>query len=165
MALIKLPDLNLRQRLAERMAQQLITAETEASISRIPEPIGSFGYDAWGYNEVSFKLALGDESPSADHIGGVIGCEETMPSLYGIKPLSRLLGTPYALISLPLPRAVSSLLNWNAFFPPYLINYFRYPVILDGRLFVSTFGWKPRRGFNDIFTYYRNQKLPASVES
>ncbi len=148
MAPIKLSDLNLRQRLAERMAQQLITPEIEASISRIPGPIGSFGYDAWGYNEDSFKLALGDESPSADHIGGVIGCEETMPSLHDIKPLSRLLGIPYALISLPLPHAVSNLLNWNAFFSPYLINYFRYPVILDGRLFVSTFGWKPCRWFN-----------------
>jgi UDP-glucose 4-epimerase len=58
-----------------------------------------------------------------------------------------------------LPRAISRMLNWNAFFPPYLINYFKYPVILDGRLFCETFGWKPRRTLNDIFGYYRKQKL------
>ncbi|MGQ0621792.1 MAG: SDR family oxidoreductase [Panacagrimonas sp.] len=57
-----------------------------------------------------------------------------------------------------LPRMWSSLLNWNAFFPPYLINYFKYPVIIDGRLFRDTFGWKPRRSLNDIFGYYRKQK-------
>jgi UDP-glucose 4-epimerase len=61
-----------------------------------------------------------------------------------------------------LPKAISSLLNWNAFFPPYLINYFKYPVILDGALFRETFGWKPRRNLNDIFSYYRKGKLPAS---
>jgi UDP-glucose 4-epimerase len=52
-------------------------------------------------------------------------------------------------------------LNWNAFFPPYLINYFKYPVILDGKLFRDTFGWKPKRNLNDIFSYYRKQKLVA----
>lgn len=58
-----------------------------------------------------------------------------------------------------VPKFMSSLLNWGAFFPPYLINYFKYPVILDGRLFVETFGWKPKRNLNDIFTYYRKTKL------
>ncbi len=58
-----------------------------------------------------------------------------------------------------LPRAISRALNWNAFFPPYLINYFKYPVILDGRLFREAFGWKPRRNLNDIFSYYRKSKL------
>ena len=57
---------------------------------------------------------------------------------------------------------MSSLLNWGAFFPPYLINYFKYPVILDGRLFNETFGWKPKRNLNDIFTYYRKTKLSSS---
>lgn len=57
-----------------------------------------------------------------------------------------------------LPRMWSSLLNWNTFFPPYLINYFKYPVIIDGRLFRQTFGWTPRRSLNDIFSYYRKQK-------
>ena len=63
MAPIKLSDLNLRQRLAERMAQQLITPEIEASISRIPGPIGSFGYDVWGYNEGSFTYYRNQKLP------------------------------------------------------------------------------------------------------
>ena len=61
-----------------------------------------------------------------------------------------------------IPKIMSSLLNWGAFFPPYLINYFKYPVILDGKLFQETFGWKPKRNLNDIFTYYRKTKLASA---
>jgi UDP-glucose 4-epimerase len=61
-----------------------------------------------------------------------------------------------------LPRAISSLFNWNAFFPPYLISYFKYPVIIDGRLFRETFGWKPKRNLNDIFALYRKAKALAA---
>ena len=61
-----------------------------------------------------------------------------------------------------VPRMVSNALNWNAFFPPYLINYFKYPVIIDGRLFRETFDWKPKRNLNDIFSYYRKTKLLAA---
>lgn len=69
--------------------------------------------------------------------------------------------TPVPIPSIPptLPRLLSNALNWNAFFPPYLINYFKYPVILDGRLFRETFDWKPKRNLNDIFSYYRKKKL------
>ncbi len=65
------------------------------------------------------------------------------------------------LLSIPpvLPKLISGLLNWNAFFPPYLINYFKYPVIIDGKLFRETFDWKPKRNLNDIFSYYRKNKL------
>jgi UDP-glucose 4-epimerase len=63
-----------------------------------------------------------------------------------------------------LPKAISGALNWNAFFPPYLINYFKYPVIIDGQLFQRTFGWRPHRNLNDIFSYYRKQKLAAVIQ-
>lgn len=68
------------------------------------------------------------------------------------------------ILSIPpaLPKMVSNLLNWNAFFPPYLINYFKYPVILEGRLFRETFGFKPKRNLNDIFSYYRKNKIIAA---
>ncbi|EIT68922.1 MULTISPECIES: SDR family oxidoreductase [Hydrocarboniphaga] len=62
-----------------------------------------------------------------------------------------------------VPRLLSNLLNWNAFFPAYLISYFKYPVVLDGRLFRETFGWKPKRTPNDIFSYYRKQKAILSL--
>lgn len=63
-----------------------------------------------------------------------------------------------------LPKIVAGALNWNAFFPPYLINYFKYPVILEGRLFRESFAWKPRRNLNDIFSYYRKQKLTIATQ-
>ena len=56
-----------------------------------------------------------------------------------------------------LPLSISKLMRSRAF-PSYLINYFKYPVIIDGSLFKQTFGFKPKRGFNDIFSYYRKQK-------
>ncbi|PTU30391.1 NAD-dependent epimerase [Stenotrophobium rhamnosiphilum] len=66
---------------------------------------------------------------------------------------------PLASIPPVLPKLISTILNWNAFFPPYLINYFKYPVIIDGKLFRETFDWKPKRNLNDIFSYYRKNKL------
>ena len=67
-------------------------------------------------------------------------------------------------LSIPpaVPRLVSNLLNWNAFFPPYLINYFKYPVIIEGKHFRETFKWLPKRNLNDIFSYYRKNKLLAA---
>ena len=35
---------------------------------------------------------------------------------------------------------------------------------LDGRLFRETFGWKPRRSFHDIFSYYRKSKMAVADE-
>ena len=68
------------------------------------------------------------------------------------------------LLSIPpvLPKLISGMLNWNAFFPPYLINYFKYPVIIDGKLFREPIDWKPRRNLNDIFSNYRKNMLVAA---
>lgn len=43
----------------QRIASALVTPEIEALVASIPKPIGSFGYDPWGYNEDTFKLGLG----------------------------------------------------------------------------------------------------------
>jgi 1-acyl-sn-glycerol-3-phosphate acyltransferase len=43
----------------EALYRQFVTPELEALFARIPKPVGSFGYDPWGYNENSAKLALG----------------------------------------------------------------------------------------------------------
>ncbi len=56
-----------------------------------------------------------------------------------------------------LTESISKYLQWKSF-PPYLINYFKYPVIIDGRLFAKTFGFKPKKSLQDIFTYYKSLK-------
>jgi UDP-glucose 4-epimerase len=56
-----------------------------------------------------------------------------------------------------LPQKVSRLLNWKAF-PSYLVNYYKYPVVIDGRSFSEKFGFEPLRTLDDIFSYYRDKK-------
>ncbi len=56
-----------------------------------------------------------------------------------------------------LPKRISKSLGWKGW-PAYLINYYKYPVIIDGSLFRDTFGFKPRRSLQDIFAHYREKK-------
>ncbi|MBI9074024.1 MAG: acyltransferase family protein [Desulfatibacillum sp.] len=44
---------------------------------------------------------------------GVVGCEETMPSLANIKPLANLLGLPYVPIAIPFPLPSKVYLNFG----------------------------------------------------
>ena len=44
---------------SEAWYRRVVTPEIEALIERMPKPVGSFGYDAWGYHEDSAKLGLG----------------------------------------------------------------------------------------------------------
>ena len=103
----------------------------------------------------------------------VAALEQDKPGIYNVAPEDwvpfqeavRLCGCralPLPAIPPAVPRALSQLMNWNAFFPPYLINYFKYPVIIDGRHFRETFDWTPKRNLNDIFSYYRKTKLLAA---
>jgi len=59
-----------------------------------------------------------------------------------------------------VPRALASLLSvvGGMPFPSYLVNYFKYPVIIDGSLFAREFGFKAQRTLQDIFDYYRREK-------
>ena len=45
--------------LKEKALAHLVTPEIEHLVASIPKPVGSFGYDPWGYNEDQFKAALG----------------------------------------------------------------------------------------------------------
>jgi UDP-glucose 4-epimerase len=56
-----------------------------------------------------------------------------------------------------LPHRISRTMGWKGW-PPYLINYYKYPVILDGGLFKKTFNFKTRRSLDDIFSHYREKK-------
>ncbi|MDR3417897.1 MAG: lysophospholipid acyltransferase family protein [Nevskia sp.] len=53
--MLRLDQLHLR----ERALAYLVTPEIEHLVASIPKPVGSFGYDPWGYNEDRFKVALG----------------------------------------------------------------------------------------------------------
>lgn len=98
--------------------------------------------------------------------------EQNRPGIYNVAPEDWVpfqeAVTQCGCVALPipsvppmLPKMISGALNWNAFFPAYLINYFKYPVILDGSLFRETFGWVPQRSLNEIFGYYRDSKRGA----
>lgn len=51
----------------EEILQRLITPEIEAAVAKIPKPVGSFGFDAWGYNEDQFKVGLAGAKWLYDH--------------------------------------------------------------------------------------------------
>lgn len=43
----------------EELFKRVVTPEIEAWVAKSPKPVGSFGYDPWGYNENSAKVGLG----------------------------------------------------------------------------------------------------------
>jgi UDP-glucose 4-epimerase len=68
-------------------------------------------------------------------------------------------GTPIPVPSIPpiLPKMIAKILSLKSF-PPYLLNYFKYPVVIDGREFENTFGFKPKHSLKEIFSSYKNFK-------
>lgn len=62
----------------------------------------------------------------------------------------------------PVPGQASLALNVAlsrmAGLSPHLINYFKYPVLLDGRLFAGRFGWRPQHRAEEALAYYRRRK-------
>ncbi|MDX1634500.1 MAG: SDR family oxidoreductase [Marinobacter sp.] len=58
-----------------------------------------------------------------------------------------------------LPKLILKTLNMKSF-PPYLMSFFKYPVVIDGRSFSRTFGFKPKRSLKEIFRFYRENKKP-----
>jgi len=91
------------------------------------------------------------------------------PGIYNVAPAD---WVPYTTAlracgcaSLPLPSMPRSLtkslvkrLNLKAF-PSYLLNYYQFPVTLDGSLFQQTFQFEPKQSSPEIFDYYRNLKI------
>ena len=58
---MKLPGLrSIREfNLRDAVYRQLMTPETEEVLERIAKPVGTFGYDAWGYDESKVRLGVG----------------------------------------------------------------------------------------------------------
>jgi len=56
-----------------------------------------------------------------------------------------------------LPRTITSVLNLKMF-PSYLVNYFKYPVVINGENFNKAFGFKAKIPLKEIFRTYRELK-------
>lgn len=69
------PTMNLRESLKvlspdalkESLLSRVVTPEIDAWMARMPKPVGSFGYDPWGYNESQAKVGLGIAKLLYDH--------------------------------------------------------------------------------------------------
>jgi UDP-glucose 4-epimerase len=64
---------------------------------------------------------------------------------------------PIPSVPADVPKTISRLLGWKSF-PLYLVNYFKFPVVIDGTLFRNTFGFAPRYSLEETFAHYREQK-------
>ncbi|TGN41535.1 SDR family oxidoreductase [Marinobacter confluentis] len=59
-----------------------------------------------------------------------------------------------------VPKVLLDTLKLRSF-PSYLMAFFKYPVVIDGRAFAREFGFQPRRPLKEIFRYYRDNKKPV----
>ncbi len=59
-----------------------------------------------------------------------------------------------------VPKAIARILNLRSF-PSFLMAFFKYPVVIDGRAFAREFGFQPKRPLKEIFRYYRDNKKPV----
>ncbi|MEM7082521.1 MAG: SDR family oxidoreductase [Pseudomonadota bacterium] len=95
--------------------------------------------------------------------------EKNVPGIYNVAPkewsdyaavLKEAGCRPLYLPSIPpvLPQTISRFMRWKAF-PAFLINYFKYSVIIDGSSFEKTFGYTPEYSLEDILAHYRESKV------
>lgn len=61
-----------------------------------------------------------------------------------------------------IPKILAGVLGRYAF-PIYLVDFFKYPVVIDGGKFARGFDFAPHYGYNEIFAYYRSHKGLVSL--
>ncbi|MGB1477982.1 MAG: SDR family oxidoreductase [Marinobacter salsuginis] len=59
-----------------------------------------------------------------------------------------------------VPKMILGTLKLKSF-PSYLMAFFKYPVVIDGRAFAKEFGFEPKRPLKEIFRFYRENKRPV----
>jgi UDP-glucose 4-epimerase len=117
----------------------------------------------WGFSPLMQFIHIDDMRDAI-----CLAFEKNIPGLYNVAPSDYIAfqdavkqsgSQPFPIPSIPpaLTEATSKFLNWDTF-PPFLINYYKFPVIIDGSLFERTFDYKPKKSLTDIFNYYRGIK-------
>jgi len=117
----------------------------------------------WGFSPLMQFIHIDDMRDAI-----VLAYEKNVPGIYNVAPddyisLKKAIEesdcTKMHIPSIPpaLPERISKMMKWKSF-PVHLINYFKYPVIIDGSLFERTFGFKAKKSLTDIFRYYRSLK-------
>jgi len=105
----------------------------------------------------------------------VLAFEKNRPGIYNVAPADWI---PYqeavaecGCVRLPLPpvpeflpKRITKLMGTRAF-PSALIDYFKYPVIINGSLFEKTFDFKPRHSLAMIFDSCRQEKDYQKLKS
>jgi UDP-glucose 4-epimerase len=95
------------------------------------------------------------------------------PGIYNVAPnewmsyqdvlaASGCIGLPVPSVPANVPAMISRLLKWKAF-PSYLVNYLKYPVLIDGARFESTFNFRCERKLDEILEYYRRRKQASGA--
>jgi UDP-glucose 4-epimerase len=82
--------------------------------------------------------------------------EECMP-LVGVLSSCGCIPVPLPSVPSLVPRALASTMKLK-YFPAHLINYFKYPVVIDGSLFTRTFDFVYSHSLHSVFEYYRQIK-------
>jgi UDP-glucose 4-epimerase len=105
-------------------------------------------------DDLAEAIVLAYESPNPGVYNVVT--EDWLPYQKAIKMAG---GVPVPIPPFPpsLSRQIVRRMNIKEF-PDYLLNYYKYPVVLDGSLFRNTYSFKPRYSLTDIFDYYQKQK-------
>jgi 1-acyl-sn-glycerol-3-phosphate acyltransferase len=91
--------------------------EAEEAIVVFPEGVRGSGklykdrYQLQRFGNGFMHLAMQHDAPIVPV--GVVGCEETMPALYNLAPLAKLLGVPYVPVAPPLPLPARVYLNFG----------------------------------------------------
>jgi UDP-glucose 4-epimerase len=97
----------------------------------------------------------------------VCALEENKPGIYNVAPddviawqdavsKTGCVGIPLPAIPPGLPRLISRVFRPKNL-PEYKINYFKYPVVIDGNHYRNTFSFRAKYKIRDILEYYRNQ--------
>jgi len=117
----------------------------------------------WGFSPLMQFIHIDDMRDAI-----CVAFEKNVPGLYNVAPddyigfqdaVKRCNCQPIQIPSVPLGLTewVSKFLKWDIL-PPFLLNYYKYPVIIDGSLFARTFDFQPKKSLEDIFSYYRGLK-------